>query len=197
MGQAVDVEREVGDQGPEALRGPMTTDRTTTSLTTDIVAAYVMGNRVTLEDLPAVIQAVSRTLRGLGEPDGPQEAPVARTSAARIRKSITPDGLVSFEDGKSYKQLKRHLGALGLSPDQYRAKWGLAADYPMVSPNYSAQRSALAKSYGLGRKVRPPKAAQAPVTEPQAEPQAEPAATPKKPRKAGRLGLFGRGNSAT
>ena len=73
-------------------------------------------------------------------------------SSAAIRKSITPDALISFEDGKGYKSLKRTLSIRGLTPDQYRAKWGLPSDYPMVSPNYSAQRSALAHKIGLGKK---------------------------------------------
>ena len=102
------------------------------------------------------------------EDAAPKEEP--KQPAVSIRKSITPDYLICLEDGKKFKSLKRHLGTLGLTPDQYRAKWNLPADYPVVAPNYAATRSALAKAIGLGqmgakaggrKRGRPPKAVQA------------------------------------
>ena len=132
------------------------------SITADIVSSYVANNSVHRADLPNVIASVHAALQGLVapkpvEPEKPQP-PVS------IRKSITPDFLISLEDGKKYKSLKRHLGRLGLTPDQYRAKWELPADYPMVAPNYAAKRSELAKSSGLGhqRRKAAPKAGGAP-----------------------------------
>ena len=86
--------------------------------------------------------------------------------AVSIRKSITPDHLISLEDGKPYKSLKRHLGGRGLTPEQYRTKWGLPSDYPMVAPSYAKQRSDLARALGLGRIRQQPKATKAPTTAP-------------------------------
>lgn len=130
-------------------------------MTADLVAAYVSNNNVPVAELPALIANVHAALAGIGnsapaEPAGPEKA-----TPAQIRKSITPDGMVSFEDGKTYKTMKRHLTLRGLTPDAYRAKYGLAADYPMVSAAYSAQRSELARSLGLGQQRRKtaPKAA--------------------------------------
>ncbi len=121
------------------------------SLTADIAAAYVSNNSVAAAEVPNVIQTIYRALGTLGKADL-QPAPEARKPAVPIRKSITPDYLISLEDGKSYKSLKRHLRTqYNMSPDDYRAKWGLPKDYPMVAPNYAASRSALAKSMGLGR----------------------------------------------
>ena len=171
----------------------MDSDRTLTSLTADIVAAYLAGNHVTVDDLPGLIGAVSRTVAGLGEPVEPAPEPVKGPSPSRIRNSIRPDALISFEDGKPYKQLKRHLRLLGLSPDQYRAKWGLAADYPMVASASSERRSAMAKASGLGLRTKPREASVEPVV----EPAAETVAVPAKPRIKGRLGLFGKRKSAT
>ena len=121
------------------------------SLTADIAAAYLSNNTVAAADVPGVIQTVHRALSGLGKADL-QAQPEARKPAVPVRKSITPDYLISLEDGKPYKSLKRHLRTqYNMSPDDYRAKWGLPKDYPMVAPNYAASRSALAKSMGLGR----------------------------------------------
>jgi predicted transcriptional regulator len=121
------------------------------SLTADIAAAYVSNNTVAAAEVPAVIQTIYRALGTLGKAEL-QPAPEARKPAVPIRKSITPDFLISLEDGKSYKSLKRHLRTqYNMSPEDYRAKWGLPKDYPMVAPNYAASRSALAKSMGLGR----------------------------------------------
>lgn len=118
-------------------------------LTASIVAAYVSKHSVPVAELSGVIATVHSALRGLNAPASPQ--PENLQPAVPIRKSVTPDFIISLEDGKSYKSLKRHLTGLGLTPDQYRQKWGLPSDYPMVSANYARQRSELAKSIGLGQ----------------------------------------------
>ena len=123
------------------------------SLTADVVAAYVANNKVSVEELGGLIASVHGALAGAGQPEAPTEPEAPKASPAQIRKSITPDALISFEDGKPYKTLKRHLTLRGLTMEQYREKWGLPKDYPSTAPNYSAQRSALAKSLGLGRKA--------------------------------------------
>jgi predicted transcriptional regulator len=123
-------------------------------LTADIVAAFVQNNSVTVDGLPDLISSVNATLSGLGKPAAVEE-PVQKP-AVNPKRSVFPDYIVSLEDGKQYKTLKRHLAGHGMSPAEYRAKWNLAADYPMVAPSYSATRSALAKSIGLGRKPAAP-----------------------------------------
>lgn len=121
-------------------------------LTADIVAAYVQKNAVPTGSLPELIASVNSALLGIGAPTKPAE-PV-RNPAVNPKRSVFPDYIICLEDGKKYKSLKRHLNVhYGLTPDEYRSKWGLAWDYPMVAPNYSAQRSALAKAVGLGSKV--------------------------------------------
>lgn len=121
------------------------------ALTADIAAAYVSNNTVQAADVPSVIQTIYRALASVGSAAA-APAPEPQKPAVPIKKSITPDFLVSLEDGKKYKSLKRHLRTqYNMSPEDYRAKWGLAKDYPMVAPNYAASRSALAKSMGLGR----------------------------------------------
>ncbi len=142
----------------------MAEDRTLIELTTEIVGAYVLANSLAASDLPGLIHGVHQALTGAGQPEAPPEEADVKATPAQIRKSISPDTLISFEDGKTYKSLKRHLSTRGMTPDDYRAKWGLPKDYPMVAPNYSAQRSALAKTLGLGRKASPAPAP-APVTE--------------------------------
>ena len=145
------------------------------SLTTEIVASFVGNNPVAIGDLPAVIAAVFGTLRSVtqGEAEKAVEAPVP---AVPIKKSIGTDFLVCLEDGHKVKTLKRYLATrYNLTPDQYRERWGLAKTYPMVAPAYAAQRSALAKQIGLGRK--PAAAAPSPAPEP------APAA-PQPPRRA-------------
>lgn len=128
----------------------------TLSLTADIVASYVAHNSVSLEGLSALIASVEAALRGLTAP-APPAALVALVPAVSIKKSITPDYIVCLEDGKKFKSLKRHLRtAYDLTPDDYRAKWGLPSDYPMVAPNYAAARSELAKAAGLGLQRRKP-----------------------------------------
>ncbi len=119
------------------------------TLTADIVAALVSNNSVAVSDLPLVIQNVHSALAGLGTaPVAPAEK---QEPAVSIRTSIKPDHIVCLEDGKKLKMLKRHLmTAYQMTPDEYRAKWGLPSDYPMVAPNYAAQRRMLAMKIGLG-----------------------------------------------
>jgi len=118
-------------------------------LAAGIVGAYVSRNSVPISELPAFIAATHAALVKLGAPAEPVvEKP---TPPVPIRKTVTPDHIISLEDGKPYKSLKRHLTTRGLTPDQYRQKWGLPVDYPMVAATYAAQRSELAKSLGLGQ----------------------------------------------
>jgi predicted transcriptional regulator len=123
-------------------------------MTAQIVSAFVGRNVVGVGDLADLIRDTYQSLATAGQP--PVEVPtVARLAPAQVRKSISPEALISFEDGRPYKSLKRHLSGRGLTPDEYRAKWGLPKDYPMVSPGYSARRSALAKAMGLGKPPAP------------------------------------------
>ncbi|HXC90462.1 MAG TPA: MucR family transcriptional regulator [Stellaceae bacterium] len=120
-------------------------------MTADVVAAYVSNNTLPTGQLAEVINAVYRSLKGLEEPVA-EPTPEPAKPAVPIRKSITPDYLICLEDGKKLKMLKRHLrSTYNMTPDEYRARWGLAPDYPMVAPNYAEQRSAFAKKIGLGR----------------------------------------------
>lgn len=122
-------------------------------LTADVVSAYVSNNPVPLAELPRLIADVHGALEQRITVPEPVSEP--QKPAVPIKKSVTPDFIVCLEDGKMFKSLKRHLTThYGLSPDEYRTKWGLPADYPMVAPNYAASRSALAKSMGLGRKAK-------------------------------------------
>lgn len=127
-----------------------------TTLTADIVSAYVSKNPVPVGDLASLIASVHRSMSALvaGEAEAPAEI---LKPAVSIKKSVQNDYIVCLEDGKKFKSLKRHLGVhYGLSPDEYRQKWNLPPDYPMVAPSYAASRSALAKSMGLGRKKSAP-----------------------------------------
>jgi len=121
------------------------------TLTTEIVSSHVANNTVAVSDLPHLIDNVFSTLARLGinaKPEVPKQEP-----AVSVRSSIKPDYIVCLEDGKKLKMLKRHLMThYNMTPDEYRAKWNLAADYPMVAPNYAAQRRTLAKKIGLGTK---------------------------------------------
>ena len=123
------------------------------TLTADFVAAHVSNNSVAVNDLPTLIQNVHSALTGISSNGAAPEAkPEPKVS---IRSSVKPEYIVCLEDGKKQKMLKRHLMTNhGMTPDEYRQKWGLAADYPMVAPNYAEQRRALAKSIGLGTKRR-------------------------------------------
>ncbi|WP_158913345.1 MucR family transcriptional regulator [Caulobacter sp. S45] len=160
-------------QGPETI----------TALVSGIVSHYLTNNHVAIADVPALISTVYAALSSAGDPV-PEPAPKL-TPAVPIKKSVTPDHLISLEDGKLYKSLKRHLGTLGMTPDEYRTKWGLAKDYPMVAASYSAHRSELAKSLGLGRTVGAKVAASEVVMapEPKAKRSSKPKATPIDPSK--------------
>ena len=116
--------------------------------TAEIVASHVQKNSVAISDLPQLIKIVHESLANLA--GGPAEKP---QPAVSIRRSVTPDYIVCLEEGRKLKMLKRHLAtAYGMTPEEYREKWGLPADYPMVAPNYAKQRSYLAKKIGLGKR---------------------------------------------
>jgi predicted transcriptional regulator len=123
--------------------------------TAEIVEAYVSNNHVAPSEIPTLIANVHRQVcalsGGAAMAAAPEAADIERPTAAEIRRSIREDGIMSFIDGRSYKTLKRHLTAHGLTPSRYKEMYGLPTDYPMVAPSYSAQRSALAKDIGLGR----------------------------------------------
>ena len=123
-------------------------------LAAQIVAAYVSKNAVEQADLPRLIADVHRALERAAAGNRPATAPAPEAKpAVTVRKSVTPDYLICLEDGKKFKSLKRHLRThFNLTPEQYREKWGLPADYPMVAPNYATSRSKLAKNMGLGHK---------------------------------------------
>jgi predicted transcriptional regulator len=129
------------------------TDVDLRGLTSGIVSAYVANNPVPPSGIPDLVSSVAGALAALKAPRAPE--PVVLTPPVPIRKSVTPDFIISLEDGKQYRTLKRHLAGRGLSPDEYREKWGLPRDYPMVAPNYATQRLELAKAMGLGRKPAP------------------------------------------
>ena len=122
-------------------------------LTSEIVAAHVSNNTVATSDLPQLIEQVYKTLSQVGKGgEATQDKP---TPAVPIKKSVTPDYIICLEDGKRLKMLKRHLKtAYNMTPEEYRERWGLSADYPMVAPNYAKQRSKLAKQIGLGTRPR-------------------------------------------
>ncbi|MBP2294769.1 MucR family transcriptional regulator [Azospirillum rugosum] len=121
-------------------------------LTAKVVAAYVGNNTVSVGDLPSLINNVQTAFRGLGE-EKAAPAKAALEPAVPIKKSVTPDYIVCLEDGKKLKMLKRHLKTVyDMSPDEYRVKWNLPAEYPMVAPNYAKARSEMATKLGLGRK---------------------------------------------
>lgn len=130
-------------------------DGNVVELTAGVVSAYVSNNSISSFDLPDLIASIHAAIRRLSAPPAAPEAEKL-VPPVSIKKSVTPDYLISLEDGKRYKSLKRHLSGRGLTPAEYRAKWGLQQDYPMVAPNYAAQRSELAKSMGLGRKRAEP-----------------------------------------
>jgi predicted transcriptional regulator len=126
-------------------------------LAADIVAAYVTHNKIESSAISKLIEDVHTALVRAPAAATPEQKPLV--PAVPIRKSVTPDYIISLEDGRKFKSLKRHLqGTYGMTPDEYRAKWGLPRDYPMVAPNYARARSDLAKKMGLGRKAAPAKA---------------------------------------
>jgi len=118
------------------------------TLTAEIVSAYVANNSIQAGNLPELIASVHSAVVGLGAPPAPEPP----TPAVNPKRSVFPDYIISLEDGRKFKSMKRHVGLLGMTPAEYRAKWGLPAGYPMTAPNYTAKRSELAKKAGLGRK---------------------------------------------
>lgn len=134
------------------MTGHAVTSSDLLQITTHIVVAYVSNNALPMAQVPNLIRDVQQSLASLSAGHAALAA-APKAPAVPIRKSITPDFLISLEDGRKYKSLKRHLRTShNLSPEQYREKWGLPRDYPMVAPNYATRRSELAKSNGLGRK---------------------------------------------
>ena len=130
-----------------------------TELAAHVAAAYFSNSHVGVGEIPTVVANIAASLAAVGQKGAPPAtqrdkaaAMTTRLTPAQIRKSITADALISFEDGSGYKMLRRHLSTRGLSPDAYREKWGLPKDYPMVAPNFSAARSTLAKNRSLGQK---------------------------------------------
>jgi predicted transcriptional regulator len=122
------------------------------SLTTEIVAAHLSGNSVPTSEIPTLIEKIYKTLASVGSESSSPIAAERPQPAVPIRKSVMPDYIVCLEDGKKLKMLKRHLKtAYNMTPEQYRERWGLPADYPVVAPNYAKQRSKLAKDIGLGK----------------------------------------------
>lgn len=128
------------------------TDATLTELTADIVSNYLAQNKIATDQLPELIRTTYFALADVATGGTAAAAPVKLIPAVSIKKSVTPDFLISLEDGRQYKSLKRHLRmTYNLTPDDYRMKWGLPKDYPMVAPSYAASRSAIAKQIGFGR----------------------------------------------
>ncbi|CAO4135260.1 Ros/MucR family transcriptional regulator [Methylorubrum extorquens] len=146
------------------------------TMTADIVATYVSNNSVPASDLPTLLVQVHGAFVSLSAtPAAEAGSEIEKPTPAQIKKSVTPDALISFVDGKPYRTLKRHLSVHGLSVDEYRARYGLPGDYPSVAANYSASRSALAKQLGLGNQRK--------KAEPEPAPEPAPAS---KPKRAGR-----------
>ena len=150
-------------------------------LAADIVSAYVSKNSVRPSDLPDLLASIHSTLAGISQGSATEAPTVDKPTPSQIRKSIRPDALISFVDGKPYKTLKRHLNKSGMTIEQYRERYGLPRDYPSTAASYSEQRSALARSLGLGqqRKKAAPKAA-----EPAETLSEKPKRAPGRPRKA-------------
>lgn len=127
--------------------------RTSVEVAVDVVVAYVSSNPMPIANLTSLIQAVYSAVERLRkEPESTPHQAEAKTSAVPVRNSVTPEYLICLEDGKKFKSLRRHLRVLGLTPEQYRAKWSLPSNYPMVAANYSNNKSAWAKKVGLGQK---------------------------------------------
>lgn len=141
-------------------------DESLRTLVADVAAAYFSNSHTAPSDIPAVIAQIAASLEAVGKTDpetsqaGSPDEVRKKATRAQVLKSITPDALISFEDGRPYKTLRRHLSVRGLSPEQYRSKWGLPDDYPLVAQGYSEQRKALAVKIGLGQKSTKAAAAQ-------------------------------------
>jgi predicted transcriptional regulator len=134
------------------------------NLTSIIVTAYVGANPISPANLPSLIADVHKALSTVGQPEPTASAAPIKLTPSQIRKSITPDALISFEDGRAYKTLKRHLTVRGMTMADYKSKWGLPTDYPTTAPSYSARRSQLARAIGLGQlRQQPAPVVEAPV----------------------------------
>ena len=166
---------------------PDLNNTTLAEVTSEVVAAYVAQNHIQPSELPNLILSVHATFNGLGKPVEPQISTEPLKPAVPVRKSITDDYLISLEDGRKLKSMKRYLSILGMTPDQYRTKWGLPHDYPMVAPAYAAHRSALAKTIGLGRRAAQD-AVEAAAEVDEAGPEVEAQPEPEAPKKPGRKG---------
>ena len=140
-------------------------------LTAAIVGAFIDNNAISQADLSTLIATVHKALRSAGEPESVTLERTVKRTPAQIRRSVTSDALISFEDGRGYKMLKRHLSTRGMTVAEYKAKWGLPRDYPTTAPNYSAARSAMAKAIGLGQ-PRKQLASAAAVSKTKAKPRA-------------------------
>ena len=160
---------------------PMNT--TLAEVTSEVVAAYVAQNHIQVSELPNLIASVHTAFGGLGKPIEPVVSTEPLKPAVPIKKSITDEYIISLEDGRKLKSIKRYLSILGMTPAQYREKWGLPHDYPMVAPAYAAKRSALAKSLGLGRKASQEADEVAPQTHEEG-PEVETPLEPEAPKKA-------------
>jgi predicted transcriptional regulator len=157
-----------------------------TELSAEIVSAYVSNNSVPVSELGALIAGVHATLQALTQPAQAQQTGPEKATSGQVRKSITPDALISFIDGKPYKTLKRHLTKHGLDMAGYRERYGLPQDYPSTSVNYSAARSALARTLGLGRKAGQPEPAPAAAAPAETKPARGKAAAASAPKPRGR-----------
>jgi predicted transcriptional regulator len=131
--------------------------------------SYVEANKIAADDLPSLIRSTYAALVEADQPAAAETGAVPKPTPAQIRRSITPDALISFIDGKPYKVLKRHLTTQGLTPQMYQERYGLPSDYPLTAPNYSAARSAWARKVGLGQKVAPAPAKRAVKAAPKAK----------------------------
>ncbi len=151
-------------------------------MTAEIVAAYVSRNSVPATELPNLIRSIHQSVSMLGAAPAVEAAAEPLKPAVPVKKSITDEYLISLEDGRKLKSMKRYLAGLGMTPQQYREKWSLPHDYPMVAPSYAAHRSALAKTLGLGRRAMP----DAPAPEPVAEPEPAPVAAEEPVKKTRR-----------
>ncbi len=149
-------------------------------LTTVIVSAYVKHNSVPMAEVPGLIRGVHQALTTLGVGAAEESAPTPLKPAVPIKRSVTDDFIISLEDGRKMKSMKRYLFGLGMTPAQYREKWGLPNDYPMVAPSYAAKRSALARTIGLGRKARVEGVEPTPVPDPVPDAVVEPTKSRRK-----------------
>ena len=158
---------------------------TLAEVTSEVVAAYVAKNHLQPSELPNLIASVHAAFDGIGKPVAPEVPAEPLKPAVPVKKSITDEYIISLEDGRKLKSMKRYLSGLGMTPADYRAKWGLPADYPMVAPAYAAHRSALAKTIGLGRRGAQD-AVEADAEVDGAGPEGDVQAEPEAPKKAGR-----------